>query len=130
MLPTLPVAGSDRIIWQWSSAGRFSSSETYKHFVVRRNMPLYSDGSMGYRSTTGARKYVQGHRSTTKARKCIQGYRSTTWARKCDQGYRSTTEARSAFRDHNGLADCMAKAASSDLNRLLMFEDDAHRALE
>ncbi|MBA0848729.1 hypothetical protein Goshw_006335, partial [Gossypium schwendimanii] len=46
MLSPSPVVGSNWFIWQWSATGRFSSSETYKHFVVKRNMLLHSDGSI------------------------------------------------------------------------------------
>ncbi|KAH1080159.1 hypothetical protein J1N35_019920 [Gossypium stocksii] len=46
VLPPSQDAGSDRIIWKWSSAGRFSSSKMHKQFVGRRNMFTPVDGSM------------------------------------------------------------------------------------
>ncbi|KAH1067184.1 hypothetical protein J1N35_032171 [Gossypium stocksii] len=40
VLPPSQDASFDKIIWQWSIAGRFTSSRTYKQFVGRRNMSL------------------------------------------------------------------------------------------
>ncbi|PPR84379.1 hypothetical protein GOBAR_AA36324 [Gossypium barbadense] len=115
-------ASFDKIIWQWSFAGRFPSSRTYKQFVGRRNMSTPADGSMVWKVSAPQRvRLFLWVVTASKESTIYELGESEVWYMTDDAHYVICGE--NVVRDY-----CMAKAVNSELNRLLMFEVTPVRA--